>query len=285
MATTPTCVYCRRPLAQGRPALHALVLPRRKPRNPSSPASQRPPRDPPRPPPKNHSGQASTAVVQPPVPILASTSRPATPRAAKQRANLLAPPGPTVPGGAHAPTHPWHGGLPSATAKDGAGRLDHQTAKTTPPPRLVQSKTIRARANSNRDALTVEYDSGLEGSHWTPALDSTGLEWTYLGTEEAWFYALSTGRLAPPRGDSNLAGFPISRNGQTTYRPDYWLPQLGLYLEIKPTGRNIKPELWKYVAFKRELHAGRWPGRDAVVVKGKPTARKVAQLIDREEAA
>jgi hypothetical protein len=192
-------------------------------------------------------------------------------------------------------TAPPTGNLPPRDAQaahgDGAGRLDHQAGRSAaplkPPPRLIKSKPVLARASSDPDARDVWHDSSLEGLEWTPALERAGVTWTYSGTEDAWLYALDTGRIEPPRGDRMLKGFPISRNGKTCYRPDYWLPEVRLYVEVKPSGRDIRRELWKPTAFARACRAGEWPGRDVVVVTGSPTKAKLARLLDeqREEAA
>lgn len=170
---------------------------------------------------------------------------------------------------------------PSIEIRVGRDPLGPSTERVGPPARLIKGKPVRARASSDPAARDVWHDSELEGVHWTPALERAGLEWTYLGTWDAWFYALAMGRIEPPRSDRTLEGFPISRNGKTTYRPDYWLPQLGVYVEIKPTGRDIRAELWKPTAHARACRAGEWPGRDVVVITGKPTRAKLTHLTSR----
>jgi hypothetical protein len=152
-------------------------------------------------------------------------------------------------------TAPPTGNLPPRDAQaahgDGAGREPGKTLEV----RTIPRKTAR------RDGIT--FDSLLERK-WYDALKTAGIPQRYTGRDKP--------------------GFPIG--GQYCYPPDFYLPGLDIYLEIKPKGMDFKKareedgrcEIWKWARFRREVRAGRLPGRDAVLVVGPPTQKAIARL-------
>jgi hypothetical protein len=101
----------------------------------------------------------------------------------------------------------------------------------------------------------VTFDSLLQRA-WADAFTAAGIRFEYTGRNEV--------------------GWPISSNPDgATYRPDFLLVDLDVWVEVKPSGRDIKAELWKYAAFKRRVLNGELPGRDAVVATGRPTRKKL----------
>lgn len=188
--------------------------------------------------------------------------RQALPPVSRRSPSLPAPPvrQPPGPAPANSPCQPeglapvaraWPGNLPSATAKDGAGREPGKTLEV----RTIPRKTAR------RDGIT--FDSLLERK-WYDALKTAGIPQRYTGRDKP--------------------GFPIG--GDAHYPPDFYLPGLDIWLEIKPKGMDFKKareedgrcEIWKWSRFRREVRAGRLPGRDAVLLVGPPTQKAIARL-------